>query len=290
MSRFSRFFLLSTIMLFVFNAIFVSSALAADTSAPLNVMTYNIRTGKAQDGLDAWPVRKERTCQVIRKYKPAAIGLQEAMAEQVADLEKAFPGYVVVGTGRMDGRNGSEFSPIMYDASRLHLLRSDTFWLSDTPEVPGSMHWGNRFSRICTWAYFQDRKTSRFFYLFNTHLDHISQPSRRKSIALILDRIRERQPEDPVLLMGDFNSAEDNPVIATTLRSGFRDTFRLLHPNEKVVGTTNAFQPERQQNKIDYIFIDNAWAATAAAIPDDKVDGRWPSDHLPVTATVVLKK
>jgi len=286
---FGRQTLLQIAMLMCFSAIFISRVSAADTTAALNLMTYNIRTGKAQDGLDAWPLRKERTYQIIRKYKPEAIGLQEVMAEQVADLEKAFPGYLIVGTGRMDGRNGNEFSPIMYEASRLHLLRSDTFWLSDTPEVPGSMHWGNKFSRICTWAYFQDRKTGRFFYLFNTHLDHISQPSRRKSIALILDRIRETQPKDPVLLTGDFNSAENNPVIATTLRSGFRDTFRLLHPDEKNVGTTNAFQPGRQENKIDYIFVDDAWQVKSAGIPDDKIDGRWPSDHLPVTATVVLK-
>ncbi len=262
---------------------------SAQTSTPLEVMTYNIRTGKARDGLDAWAVRHPRTLQIIKKYNPDVIGLQEADNFQVADLQTSMPGYVVVGSGRKDGRTDGELSAILYRTARLQLLRSDTFWLSDTPDTPGTTHWGNIPYRVCTWAHFYDLKTRKYFYFFNTHLDHISQPSRTKSVALIIDRIRHMQPKEAVIITGDFNAAEQNPAISTIRTAGYRDSFRVLHPDETNVGTTNAFQEKRHSNKIDYIFIDDSWEVNAAKIPEDKIDNRWPSDHLPVTATLTQK-
>lgn len=259
------------------------------SSASLEVMSYNIRTGKANDGLDAWPVRKARTAQMIKKYHPDLLGVQEALQFQIDDLLNELPDYTVVGAGRADGRDGNEFSAIMYNTKRLQLLRSDTFWLSDTPSVPGSTTWGNKITRVCTWAHFRDRKSGKFFYHFNAHLDHISQPSRENSAKLMIRRINEITPKDPVIMTGDFNAGETNPVISTIKSAGYRDTYRIFHPNEEIVGTTNGFQPTRQENKIDYIFIDEGWQATSGDIRDDKFDNRWPSDHLGVTATVQLK-
>ncbi len=262
---------------------------SAQATATLEVMTYNIRTGNARDGLDAWPVRKSRTLKLIQKHNPDLIGLQEAVNFQLADLQTSMSSYAVVGSGRADGRAGNEFSAIMYRTSRLQLLRSDTFWLSDTPEIPGTTHWGNKNLRVCTWAHFHDLKTDKFFFHFNTHLDHISQPSRQKSVALILKRIQGIKPIDDVIITGDFNAGEQNPIIESILGAGYRDSFRVLHPDETNVGTTTAFGKIRQPRKIDYIFIDDNWKVKAADIPDDKYDGRWPSDHLPVTATLLQK-
>lgn len=258
-----------------------------ETTVTLEVMTYNIRTGTGRDGLDAWPLRKHRTLKVMQKYNPDLIGLQEAHSFQIADIQTSIPGYAIVGSGRNDGRAGNEFSAIMFKTTRLQLLRSDTFWMSDTPDIPGSTHWGNNNIRICTWAYFHDLKNGKFFYIFNTHLDHISQPSREKSADLILQRIKEIQPQDPVIITGDLNAPEQNPVITTILNAGYRDSFRVLHPDEKNIGTTNAFRETREPIKIDYIFIDKAWEVKTAKIADDKYDNRWPSDHLPVTATLI---
>jgi len=259
------------------------------SGVPLNVMTFNIRYGKAKDGPDAWPLRKTRTFRILQKYKPDVVGMQEALWGQIQDIKKAMPSYGVVGVGREDGRIRGEFAPIMYNTGRLQLLRSDTFWMSETPDVPDTTSWGNYIVRICTWAYFYDLRSRRCFYQFNTHLDHISQLSREKSAAMILDRIKKVAPKDPVLVTGDFNSGEQNPAIDEMRKGGFRDTFRVLYPDLKIEGTTTAFKPRRQRDKIDYVFVDGAWNVEAAAIPDDKYDGRWPSDHLPVTAEVVLK-
>ena len=268
-----------------------ATSATATTSAtvPLNVMTLNVRYGTALDGPDHWMNRRPRMMQVLQRLRPDVIGLQEALAFQIDDLMAALPGYQAVGVARDDGKFAGEFSAILYNTARLQVLRSDTFWLSDTPQLPGSNTWGAGCVRICTWAYFKDLKSGRLFYHYNTHLDHKSQSSREKAAALILARIDKRLPSDPVLFTGDFNTSEGNRVHSIVTATGLRDTFRILHPDEKNVGTTNAFKPTTEPNKIDYIFIDPNWQTTTAEIVHDKVDNRWISDHLPVTAVVTLK-
>ena len=121
------------------------------------------------------------------------------------------------------------------------MRRSDTFWFSDTPAVVKSTSWGNRIERISTWAYFEDREGPAF-YVFNVHLDHQSQPSRERSAALLLARIGALDPKAPVVVTGDFNAGENNPA-ARAMLAVFRDSFRVLHPDDSEVGTFNGFKP-----------------------------------------------
>jgi endonuclease/exonuclease/phosphatase family metal-dependent hydrolase len=270
---------------------------------PIQVMSFNIRFGTAEDGDDHWKFRKPRTLEALQRRLPGLIGLQEALDFQVEEvcqaLSAAFvPGtpkgprqdrhYRFVGVGRDDGRSKGEFSAIVYDAHRFQVKRSDTFWLSETPSVPDSKHWGNGITRICTWAHFYDRAAKRHFYLFNTHLDHQSQASREEGIALILSRIKERGTDDPVLITGDLNVGESNAVIAQIKQGGLFDTFRKLYPDETNVGTFGGFR-DIGKEKIDYVFSDSAWTVEKAELVRDKVDGRWISDHLPVVAWVKLR-
>lgn len=255
---------------------------------PLKVMSFNIRYGTANDGEDRWELRRPRTLAVIQKHAPTVVGLQEALSFQVDEIQKAMPYYAAVGVGREDGKAKGEHSTILYDTRRLVALRSDTFWFSDTPTVPNSMHWGNRITRVCTWAYFRDLKTGRFFWHFNLHIDHESQPSRLKSADLLVRRIKDRGTDDPAILTGDFNVGEDNPVIATVKGAGLQDSFRVLHPDHQPSGTFHGFK-ELGKDKIDYIFVTPGIKVETAELVGDKFDNRWPSDHLPVTATLTLE-
>lgn len=252
-------------------------------------MTLNVRYGTALDGPDHWVFRRPRMIEVLKKRTPELLGLQEALFFQVDDLLQAFPQFKSVGVGRDDGKMAGEYSAILYDTARLQLLDSGTFWLSDTPEIAGSNTWGAQCVRICTWAQFKDVKTSREFYHFNTHLDHKSQPARAKGVRLILERVGKRKTADPVLVTGDFNTSESNPAANQMRKAKFRDSFRVVHPDAKDVGTTNAFKPTTEANKIDYIWVDSNWKVLEAEIVHDKVDGRWISDHLPVTALLQLQ-
>src|SRR5690606_11157963 len=144
---------------------------------------------------NAWHRRRDLLAEVIRDAAPDVVGLQEALATQLDDLARLLPQYSRLGVGRDDGDAAREHSAILYRTSRLEVAggaEQGTFWLSVTPEVPGSKSWGNSIPRICTWARFIDREAppgSPGFYIFNTHLDHRSQPSRERAIELIAARM-----------------------------------------------------------------------------------------------------
>ncbi|MDI6449216.1 endonuclease/exonuclease/phosphatase family protein [Anaerobaca lacustris] len=278
----------------------ISSALAAEADGgknELHVMSFNIRYGTANDGPDHWKNRKEQVCELIGRSDCDLIGLQEALRFQIDEIRAAVPIYGEIGVGRDDGRTKGEYSGILYRTDRLIVAEAGTFWLSDTPEVPGSMTWGNRITRICTWARFIHKPSGKAFYLFNTHFDHQSQPSREKAAVLVARRIRDRQHPDPVIFTGDFNAGESNPAVRYLLGDldldgktpvPFVDSFRLLHPDATEVGTFNAFKGTRTGDKIDYIFVLPDAKVREARILYDNENGRYPSDHFPITARLIL--
>jgi endonuclease/exonuclease/phosphatase family metal-dependent hydrolase len=257
-------------------------------AAPLTVMSFNIRYGTADDGENHWLKRREQLFALLREQRADVVGLQEALHAQVEEILEAVPGYAYVGVGRSDGRQAGEFAAILYRTARLQARRSDTFWLSDTPGVVKSTSWGNQIERICTWAYFEDREGPAF-YAFNVHLDHLSQPSRERSVALLLSRIEARDPRAPVVVTGDFNAGENNPA-AVAMRESFRDSFRVLHPDAGEVGTFNGFAFGRTSgDKIDFVFVEPGVEVLDAAIVRTSRGGRYPSDHFPVTARIRLR-
>jgi endonuclease/exonuclease/phosphatase family metal-dependent hydrolase len=267
----------------------------------VRVMSFNIRYGTANDGENHWKNRHEMVFDVLRNHRPDVVGLQEALGFQIEQIRKAVGGYGLIGVAREDGANEGEYSAILYRLDRFDVDESGTFWFSDTPEVPGSSHWGNACVRICSWARFIEKKSDRALYVFNLHLDHISQPSREKSVVLLTQRLLNRKHPDPFIVTGDFNTGENNSVIlylkgkaALGKSNGDEgknpvpmvDTFRVLHPDAKDVGTFNGFKGNRNGDKIDYIFTLPDVKVLEAKILYDYVDGRFPSDHFPVWATL----
>ncbi|MGQ9649845.1 MAG: endonuclease/exonuclease/phosphatase family protein [Phycisphaerae bacterium] len=270
----------------------------------LRVMSFNIRYGTADDGPNHWNNRREMLFQVFRDHRPDVVGLQEALRFQLDEIRQAFPEYAEIAAGRDDGKTGGETSAILYRSARFQAIEQGTFWLSDTPEVPGSRSWGNNITRICTWAHLRDRHTPIGFYIFNTHLDHQSQPAREMGAELIAQRMSRRTHPDPLILTGDFNAGEKNPVVrylkgeisAVPAKQGpcavvpaLVDTFRVLHPDATIVGTFNGFAGKRDGEKIDYVLASPEWMIAQAAIVYDNVEGRYPSDHFPVMALLRLR-
>src|SRR6186713_989688 len=149
-------------------------------SQELNVMTFNIRYNTKNDSLNAWPYRKDNAASQIKFHNVHILGVQEALYEQVIDLSQSLSQYKYVGVGRDDGIIKGEYSAIFYDTAKLILLGSSTFWLSLTPDIPGSKSWDAAITRIVTWAKFTDKRRNRTFFVFNTHFDHIGKEARRE--------------------------------------------------------------------------------------------------------------
>jgi endonuclease/exonuclease/phosphatase family metal-dependent hydrolase len=269
-------------------------SLSAAAAEAVKAMTFNLRYINSSDtGDKAWSSRREASAELIRKDAPDFVGTQEAFREMLDDLRQRVPGYAEIGVGRDDGKTKGEYSAILYREAAWEVKESGTFWLSDTPEVAGSTSWGNTVTRICTWGRFRSKATGRELYVFNTHFDHQSQPARGKGAALVMQRVAGRASQAPVIVTGDFNAAPDNSAIAA-MRQGpptLTDAWAAVNKDAKPAesGTFHNFSGRRDGSRIDYIFASAEFTATDAAILNEAKDGKWPSDHYPVRATLTLK-
>ena len=113
---------------------------------------------------------------------------------------------------------------VFYRKDRLRVVETGDFWLSDTPEVPGSISWGNLYPRMVTWALFEPSSDQRRFYLFNTHLPYRDEDdaARERGARLIASRLALLPADIPVIVTGDFNTPPDSrthAVLATTSRT-----------------------------------------------------------------------
>jgi endonuclease/exonuclease/phosphatase family metal-dependent hydrolase len=265
-------------------------AVAAAAGGELKVMTFNLRYASSA-GPTAWDHRRPLVRDVIRLRQPDLLGTQEGLAPQLAELHADLPGYRRIGQGR-EGDNRGEHMAIFILADRFDVLAAGDFWLSETPEIPASRSWGNTLPRMATWARLRDRKTRRELVLFNTHLDHQSQPSRERAADLLRARLDALPAELPVLLVGDFNAvAGANPVHARLLAQGFlTDLFRSAPIRRNAeLDTYNGFLPARREGRhIDWILGRGPWIPLEAEVVDFSRDGRFPSDHFPVVVRLRL--
>ena len=274
---------------------------AAGGALELTVASFNIRyENPAERDWRAWSKRLDRVVGSIRTIDPDVLGIQEALHGQAADLRASLPDYDFHGVGRDDGRRSGEYSAILFRRDRFEWSDGGTFWLSDTPEQPGSMSWGNGIPRLTTWVRLIDRASGRAFHVFNTHWDHRSQISREHTAPLIARRIDARaQPSDPIVLLGDFNATEGNPAVdyfigkPVTLAGrslppwqfALVDTYQTLHPAVKNRRTLHFWEGHRTGwAKVDHILASRGVVVEASDIRVEESRIAQPSDHFPVWA------
>ena len=260
----------------------------------LRVMSYNIRYNNPADNDNGWVHRKSMVASMFRFHRADLVGVQEALRDQIADLEQLAPEYAWCGVGRSDGKSGGEYSAIFYRKTRFELLDQSTFWLSETPEVIGSKGWDAALPRVVTWAKFRDRKTRSIFIHFNTHFDHRGERARAESASLLLRQIEKISGSLPVILTGDFNGNETSEPYRI-LTSGATKGQKLQDARQISGGgqhgptsTFNGFGALRQNMRIDFIFVRDRITVHQHGVLADQWDGRWPSDHLPVLAELTI--
>jgi endonuclease/exonuclease/phosphatase family metal-dependent hydrolase len=257
--------------------------------APIDVASYNLRNSNADDGPNAWPARKDMVKALIRYHKFDIIGTQEGLPDQIADLAR-MEEFDHAGVGRDDGKDAGEHSAIFFRKSRFTLLGKGDFWLSETPGRP-SFGWDARCChRLASWVRLRDRSSSRVLFVFSVHFDHEGDLARRASADLMLRKIADIARGEPVICVGDFNSTPDTVQIQTMSRS-MRDARQSSQtPPYGPDATFNGFHFDAAPSeRIDYIFVSRHVEVLKYAVLSDSFEQRYPSDHFPVVARVVLK-
>ena len=295
----------------------------------LKVGSYNIRLQPGDKGTpNAWDERKADMVELIRKLDLDAFGLQEVCPGQADYLTNNLPQYVMVGVHRDDGKRKGEASPVFYRKDRFDALKSGTFWLSETPDVPGSKSWNTACTRVCSWMWLKDKVTGKTFCFANTHTDHKSALARKNGMLLIIQKMHEFAPKGtPVIFTGDHNCREtEEPAqavskllknalyVSQTPPAGPWRTFSGWNWRDSEYSAIDALKlppnvrnarkgsPDAEKDKnggyvwedcgprIDYIYVSDGIKVRSYATHADPRPGTklYPSDHFPVTAVIEL--
>jgi endonuclease/exonuclease/phosphatase family metal-dependent hydrolase len=255
----------------------------------MRIMTCNIRCFGGDDGEDAWPLRADFCTDVIRSRQPDIICFQEMWAEQFTDLRPRFDDYDFHGIID-EPQSNRPMNSVFYRRDRFTALSTGGYWLSTTPHVTGSKSWDSVCVRLATWIRFHDAD-GWDFRVVNTHLDHIGQEAREQQAALLVEDAAAYPPDYPQVLTGDLNCDARNPAMAVLFNGGWHDTYRQVHGTDLPGPTYHEFDGPGYTgdlNKIDWVLVRGAAAASSAEIVDDArpEDGRFPSDHYFVTADI----
>lgn len=265
---------------------------ACGSATSLSVMTFNMRYDNPEDGENNWRFRRERVAEVIKAQDVDVLGTQELLSNQFNDLSGLLTGYQGVGVGRLDGAESGEYCAVFFKKERFTLLDSGTFWLSETPEVVGSLGWDGACERIATWVVLRDRDGRELFFI-DTHLDHVGQVARDEGVSLLMKRIETLSGGRPVILTGDFNSEPESSVVAHVQKDGVLRDAKAIAAQRS--GTDWSFSdfgriPEAERPLLDYIFVSGDIEAVRYEVLPDTFDGGYVSDHAPVMAVVKIAK
>lgn len=270
---------------------------------PLRVMSFNIRYGTAKDGANHWDKRRELLIETIKAFHPDLLGTQETLAFQKNYIAEKCSEYTPFGVGRNSGTDDGEMTAIFFRTSRFEKLDGGHFWLSETPDRPGSKSWDSSLPRMVSWVKLKDRQSSGepVLYFFNTHFDHIGDVARRESAKLIRKKITAIAGAAPAILTGDFNAGESSRPYQELFgpadsKDGklvtLIDAFRAAHPEStKEEGSFHGFDPtSRSGARIDWIGITNGLRVQSVEIDHTSKDGKAPSDHFPMNAVLEFRR
>ena len=266
-------------------AIIMAVSVSAQT---INVMSYNIRssTKNVQDGDNGWEHRKEAAVKMLLAEKPDVVGMQEEMPDQEEYFREHLASlYEGVSISRDPEKKADEACAIFYNKKKYDLVRTNTFWLSETPDVP-SRGWDGKYKRIVTYVYIKDKTTDQLYLVFNTHLDHKGVIAREKSLQLIADSALAIGGNTvPMFVMGDLNVTPDAPELAPMWQ-----TMQLAQREAPVTDTLYTFHgyKPKKGKMIDYIFYRNC-AALEFRILRDGYGVPYLSDHYPIVATFTTR-
>lgn len=251
----------------------------------LRLVTWNVlHAAPGQEEMEhPWEERRESARRVLEALAPDVFCAQEAYPSQMDDLLEGMPHHWWVGRDRRGG-NEEEGCPVAFDTRRFHRLEWGQFWLGPLPDTSSSLTWVNDVPRIVTWVRLEERESGQRFRVANAHLDHLVPASRTKTVELLKERLGETPPEEPTLLVGDFNSpAWAKPHRMMTRRSPrFFDALRLAERRRpRYAGTFHHFRG-RGLIRVDWVLARPAVRVLAYEVVRDAPGGTLPSDHFPV--------
>lgn len=256
----------------------------------IKVMSFNIRYGTADDGENRWERRRAMAVARIRSFEPDLLGLQECRDDEQAEYVRlGLPQHDFHGERRGGGGSTAlEMAPVLWRRAAFRPTAAPTsaghgcLWLSETPDVPGSIGWDAYFARTAIWVDLVDARSGRAIRFVNTHFD-LRQLAIEQSARLLRAWV-DRAPDDlPIVLTGDFNADKASAAYAILTEGG---RLRDAHDPAGASPTFHGFGRAETASAIDWILVTKHFHVRAAGVDDYREGERYPSDHYPVTAAL----
>jgi endonuclease/exonuclease/phosphatase family metal-dependent hydrolase len=246
-------------------------------------ITSNIRFDNPEDGVNAWPYRKSLLAQTLLAHEPDLIATQEGRFHQLKEFEELLEHYHIVDHHRSWIKERM-YPTFFVKKNAFEIIRSEDVWLSETPEVAGSLSFGSTFPRLLTWMKIQIKNSEKKFLVINTHLDHVRHETRLEQVRVLTNKIQQlRDGVSYLVLMGDFNDSPESKIRKIILESfpELEDAWSRFNFNEET--SHHAFNGECQNGaRIDWILTDQRLIIEKHTLDKTTIEGRYPSDHFPV--------
>ena len=251
-----------------------------DSAGPvsLRVATFNIRSGTSLDGWRAWPLRRRATLRAIVALDADIVGLQEVHGFQLRWLRRHLPDHEVVSGHGRSRRGRGEHCPLLVRQG-VAPVSAVTRWYGDAPDTAGVRLPGATAPRIATVAVVV--VGGRTVQVLNTHLDEHIAGHRVRSATQLLGWL---VPGTPAIVLGDMNAPLGDPALVALVDGDLRPALRGDEG-----GTAHDFTGRRDGPQLDHVFTSREWHIDRVIVGGEHWVGRWPSDHWPVAADVVLR-
>lgn len=241
------------------------SHLKSVTVNTFKVMSFNIRQNSEEDPYTL-EERKESIRDAILNNGPDIFGLQENHPKSEDETFKI-----------MDW-----LDPEMKDAGYLssYMTTKIIYYKSSrfTKQSQGFFYIGT--TQGARWMILYDNVTDKEYFVLNTHWYYASQATRIANANALVDSIPARAGSRPKIIFGDLNAEPGTTEIGI-----LRDAFDLVCTHNETGNTFHGWDATGDK-KLDWVFISRDLAYTASSIISTQYDGKWPSDHWPIMATI----
>ena len=256
----------------------------------IKVVTFNLRLNNLHYGINYFFNRAPYILKRIQEEKPDIIGFQEAKEPIYEWLKANLTEYTLVGIGR--GKTfKDEANPVAFRKDRFELFSFNQFWLSPTPEIPGSRYEEQSpCPRICCALKLKEKEGTEVIRFYNTHLDHVGEQARLLGIQSILSFMEAEKEKSahPVILMGDMNAYPYEPSIEAIRNC---KAFAWNEASERIKNSFHGFRggsPYEDGKKIDYIYTDLKYDPASVTAWDECYEGIYLTDHYPISVTLEI--
>ena len=244
-----------------------------------------------------WEDKVPGIAEMVKQETPAVIGIQNCSTGKVEDLDMRLDGYDSFGDSTDDGEGKGRTNAIYYRKDCLKLIKSGTFWFSDTPDTPGTQFDGASQFTNATWGIFSIKGSGRKFFFLTTDLDVSAEKILPTQAKLILTKMEELAHGIPSIVCGDFRSTQagmskikegnTNPCLVMVDKMIDGRRVALCGDEEK---TINHFGKSRGKVK-DFIFYTDHFECLIYDILTKEYDGvKYLSIHNPIKDVLRFRK